>query len=82
MDEYVVMYINDKPIHSQSASDHARDLGRVLEMPRKNKFYVNAENSAFSLRKLEFLGHVLSCKNIRHDTKKIQVLREWEALQT
>lgn len=54
MDEYVVMYINDKPIHSQSASDHARDLGRVLEIPRENKLYVNAEKSAFSLRKLEF----------------------------
>ena len=56
-----------------------RDLKRVLEKLRENKLYVNAEKNEFSLRELEFLGHVFSGEGIRPDPKKIQVIREWEA---
>ena len=82
MDECVVVYIDDILLYSRSEIDYARDLKRVLAKLKENKFYVNAEKSEFSLRKLKFLGHVSSGEGIRPDPKKIQAIHECEAPQT
>lgn len=63
-------------MYSRSELDHARDLRRVLEKLRQHKLYANADKSEFSLRELEFLGHVLSGEGICPDPKKIQAIRE------
>ena len=82
MDDCVVVYIDDILIYSRSELDHTRNLRRVLEKLGQHKLYDCAEKSEFSLRELEFLGHILSDEDIRSNPKKLQAIREWEVPRT
>ncbi|CAI7876750.1 unnamed protein product [Closterium sp. NIES-53] len=48
---------------------------------RKNKFYVKLSKSDFALKKVQFLGHMVSAEGVHVDPWKIEAVKKWKVLE-
>ena len=72
LDKFVVVFIDDILIYSRNEEDHAEHLRVVLTRLREHKLYAKFSKCEFWLRKVPFLGHVLSENGISVDPSKVQ----------
>ena len=72
LDKFVVVFIDDILIYSKNAEDHVEHLRVVLLRLREDKLYAKFSKCEFWLRKVPFLGHVLSKDGISVDPSKVQ----------
>jgi hypothetical protein len=71
LDKFVVVFINDILIYSENEVDHAEHLRIVLTRLREHKLYDKFSKCEFWLKKVYFLGHVLSEGGISVDPTKV-----------
>ncbi|CAI7894955.1 unnamed protein product [Closterium sp. NIES-53] len=72
VDECMVVYLDDILIYSRDMKQHIEHLRRVFEMLRRENFYVKLSKSEFALKKVQFLGHMVSAQGVHVDPKKIE----------
>ena len=72
LDKFMVVFIDDILIYSENEVDHAEHLRVVLSRLRAHKLYVKLSKCEFWLRKVPFLGHILSEDGISIDPTKVQ----------
>ncbi|KAL0562065.1 hypothetical protein IC582_002515 [Cucumis melo] len=60
LDSFVIVFIDDILIYSKTEAEHEEHLHQVLETLRANKLYAKFSKCEFWLRKVTFLGHVVS----------------------
>ncbi|CAI7903694.1 unnamed protein product [Closterium sp. NIES-54] len=78
LDECVVVYLDDILIYSRDMKQHIEHLRCVFEILRREKFYVKLSKSEFALKKVQFLGHMVSAQGVHVDPKKIEAVRMWK----
>ena len=71
LDMFMVVFIDDTLIYSENEEDHAEHLRVVLTRLREHKLYAKFSKCEFWLRKVPFLGHVLSENGIAVDPSKV-----------
>ncbi|CAI7869130.1 unnamed protein product, partial [Closterium sp. NIES-53] len=71
LDECVVVYLDDILIYSRDMKQHIEHLRRVFEILRREKFYIKLSKREFALKKVQFLGHMVSAQGVHVDPKKI-----------
>jgi hypothetical protein len=79
LDKFVVVFIDDILIYSQNEEDHAEHLRVVLTGLRDHKLYSKFSKYEFWLKRVPFLGHVLSEDGISVDPTKVQEVLDWKA---
>jgi hypothetical protein len=79
LDKFVVVFIDDILVYSKNEEDHAKHLKVVLTKLREHKLYAKFSKCEFWLRKVPFLGHVLSDEGISVDLTKVQEVLDWKA---
>ena len=79
LDKFVVVFIDDILIFSVNAEEHAEHLRVVLSRLREHKLYAKFSKCEFWLKKVPFLGHVLSDEGILVDPTKVQEVFDWKA---
>ena len=79
LDMFVVVFIDDILVYSETPEDHEQHLRIVLSRLREHKLYTKFSNCEFWLRKVQFLGHVLSEEGISVDPSKVQQVMDWNA---
>ena len=72
LDKFVVAFIDDILIFSTNAEEHAKHLRVVLSRLREHKLYAKFSKCEFWLKKVPFLGHVLSDEGISMDPTMVQ----------
>ena len=60
LDQFVVVFIDDILVYSQSREEHEQHLRIVLQILRKRELFVKFKKCEFQLDKVSFLGHVVS----------------------
>jgi len=60
LDMFVVVYIDDMLVYSHNEEEHAEHLRVVLIRLREHQLYAKFSKYEFWLKKVPFLGHVLS----------------------
>jgi hypothetical protein len=78
LDKFVVVFIDDILIYSETAEEHAEHLRIVLERLRQNQLYAKFSKCEFWLEKVAFLGHVLTAEGVAVDPEKIEAVSEWQ----
>jgi hypothetical protein len=72
LDKFVVVFIDNILIYSKNNEDHAEHLRIVLTRLKEHQLYAKLSKCEFWLRKVQFLGHVLSEDGISVDPGKVQ----------
>jgi hypothetical protein len=79
LDKFVVVFIDDILIYSKTEEGHEQYLRVVLETLRKHKLYAKFSKCEFWLKKVGFLGHILSEGGVAVDPEKIRTVKDWRA---
>ncbi|KAI3494636.1 hypothetical protein L1887_40553 [Cichorium endivia] len=82
LDKFVIVFIDDILIYSRSKEEHGQHLRLILELLRKEKLYAKFSKCEFWIRKVDFLGHVVSQEGIHVDPSKIKAIENWEIPRT
>jgi hypothetical protein len=82
LDRFVVVFIDDILIYSQSDNDHEEHLRLVLQKLRDNQLYAKFSKCEFWIGEVPFLGHIISNGGISVDPAKVKEIMEWRVPTT
>ena len=74
---FVIIFIDDILVYSNSKKEHEEHLRIVLEMLREKKLYAKFSKCEFWLDSVSFLGHVVSKDGVMVDPSKIETVKNW-----
>ena len=71
---FVLVYLVDSLIFSESPQDHVQRLRIVLDILRQHKMYAKMPKCEFNKPELQFLGHNVGRQGMRMDPSKTAVI--------
>ena len=77
LDDFVVVYLDDILIYSNSFEEHMVHLEKVLKLLREHKLYAKESKCEFCLNEVKFLGYVVSSEGLKVDPAKVEAVKEW-----
>ena len=75
--KFVIVYLDDIVIYSETEEDHLRHIRQVFEVLRANELYARPSKCEFLVKKLEFCGHIVGNGEIRPLVSKIDIIKNW-----
>ena len=72
LDQFVVVFVDDILIYSQSEWEHEYHLRIVLQFLRDHQLYAKFSKCEFLLTEVRFLGHVVSASRVSVDPEKVE----------
>jgi hypothetical protein len=79
VDKFVVVFIDDILIYSQSGEEHADHLNMVLQRLREHQLYAKLSKCEFLIDEVLFLGHIINKDGLAVDPKKVADTLNWKA---
>jgi hypothetical protein len=74
---YVLVYLDDVVIYSDSITEHWDHVRQVLQILADNNLYCAKEKCHFGQRSISYLGYVITCEGISMDPKKVAAVKDW-----
>ena len=74
LDQFVVVFVDDILIYSQSEVEHEGHLRIVLQLLRDHQLYAKFSKCEFWLTEVSFLGHVVSASGVSVDPRKVEAV--------
>ena len=81
-DSFVVVYLDDIMIFSQTWEEHLHHFREVLQTLRQQKLCANLEKCTFGMTQVQYLGYIIDEREVHVDPAKIQVIQDWPAPTT
>ena len=78
LDQFVVVFIDDILVYSKDAQEYEQHLKIVMQTLREKKLYAKLSKCDFWLKKVSFLGHIVSAEGIRVDPTKVEAVVNWK----
>lgn len=75
--KFVLVFLDDILIYSQSLEEHINHLKQVLEQLRQHQLYMKISKCSFAQTQLSYLGHIISDEGLSTDMGKISAMMEW-----
>ncbi|QRV96453.1 Retrotransposable element Tf2 protein [Ceratobasidium sp. AG-Ba] len=75
----VVVYMDDILIFSENEEEHAEHVKEVLRILRENNLYAKLAKCEFFVKRVIFLGLVITPEGISMEEEKIKAITEWNA---
>ena len=72
LDQFVVVFLDDILIYSQSEWEYEYHLRIVLQLLRDHELYAKFSKCEFWLTEVRFLGHVVSTSGVSVDLEKVE----------
>jgi hypothetical protein len=77
LDHYVICYLDDILIYSNTLEEHQQHVVSVLQALWEAGLYAKAEKCEFHQSQVEFLGFIAGTNGITMDSKKVQSILDW-----
>ena len=81
LDWFIVVFVEDILIYSQSEKEHEDHLRIVRQALREHMLYTKFSKFEFWLTEVRFLGHVVSTSGVSVDPEKVEAVMSWERLK-
>ena len=78
LDQFVIVFVDDILIYSQSELEHEYHLRIVLQLLRDHQLYAKFSKCEFWLTNVRFLGHVVSASGVSVDPEKVEAVMSWD----
>ena len=78
LDKFVVVFIDDILIYSQTLEEHAEHLKIVLSILREKQLYAKRSKYEFWMNSVQFLRHMISAEGVSVDPSKVEAVLNWE----
>jgi hypothetical protein len=78
LDKFVVVFIDDILVYSNSFEEHEEHLRQTLQTLRDHQSYAKLSKCEFWLKRVTFLGHVISAEGVFIDPQKVEAVLKWE----
>ena len=78
LDQFVVVFVDNILIYSQSEVEHEDHLRIVLQLLRDHQLYAKFSKCEFWLTEVGFLGHVESASSVSVDLGKVDAVMSWQ----
>ena len=78
LDQFVVVFVDDILIYSQSEEEHEDHLRVVLQLLRDHQLYTKFSKCVFLLTELRFFKQVVSASSVSVDPEKVEAVMSWE----
>ena len=78
LDKFVIVFIDDILVYSHTVEEHEIHLKIALVKLREKKLYAKFSKCEYWLRKVAFLGHVVSEEGIFVDLSKVGAISQWK----
>ena len=73
-DQFVVVFVDDILIYSQSKREHEDHLRIVLQLLRDHQLYAKFSKCEFWLTEVRCLGHVVSASGMSIELEKVEAV--------
>nr|GEV88052.1 putative reverse transcriptase domain-containing protein [Tanacetum cinerariifolium] len=77
LDKFVIVFIDDILVFSNSKEENDDHLRTVLQILRQEKLYVKFSKCEFWLNSMAFLGYIVSAEGITMDPAKVEAITKW-----
>ncbi|SOV07998.1 uncharacterized protein UDID_17258 [Ustilago sp. UG-2017a] len=74
---YVVVYLDDFLIFSDTEESHVKHVTEVLTCLRSNRLFAKLSKCEFHTKIVEFLGYIIKPTGIEMDPEKVRTVKEW-----
>jgi len=78
LDKFIVIYLDDITVFSQSDDEHLQHLRRFFEKCKKFGISLNPKKSLFGLEEGKIIGHIISKERIKIDPNRIEAIQKLE----
>nr|GEW75126.1 hypothetical protein [Tanacetum cinerariifolium] len=82
LDKFMIVFIDDILIYSESKQEYEEHLKLILELLKKEQLYAKFSKCEFWIPKVQFLGHVIDSQGIHVDPAKIESINDWASPKT
>ncbi|XP_041430600.1 uncharacterized protein LOC121397614 [Xenopus laevis] len=79
LDVFVIIYLDDILVFSNSLEDHRVHMKKVLSRLRTHQLYAKLEKCIFEQDSVEFLGFFITPQGIQMDSRKVSAILDWPA---
>ena len=76
-DKGVLCYLDDLLVYSRTLEDHVKLLDEVFALLSKHKLYLKEKKCSLFLKRVNFLGHVVSAEGVAMESGKVEVVHKW-----
>ncbi|KAJ1578396.1 hypothetical protein NDA11_005455 [Ustilago hordei] len=74
---YVVVYLDDFLIFSDTEEVHVKHVTEILTRLRSNRLFAKLSKCEFHTKTVEFLGYIIKPTGIEMDPEKVRTVKEW-----
>ena len=74
LDQFVIVFVDDILIYSQSEEEHEDHLRIILQALREHQLYTKFSKCEFWLSEVRFLGYVVLNLGVSVDLEKVEVV--------
>ena len=77
----MIVFIDDVLVYSRSEEEHEQHLRVVLQTLREHRLFAKFNKCEFWLKRVQFLGHVITGEGIQVDPAKVEAVVSWQRLR-
>ncbi|KDR73901.1 hypothetical protein GALMADRAFT_71411, partial [Galerina marginata CBS 339.88] len=74
LDNYLIIYLDDILIYSNSLSEHKKHVREVLRRLRKFGLYGRLDKCEFHTQQVEYLGYIMSPEGLTMSGDKVKTI--------
>jgi hypothetical protein len=77
VDNFVIVYLDDILVYSNTLEEHRQHVRTVLELLRDNGLYGKATKCEFHTTSIEYLGYFVTPQGLEMDPAKVRSILDW-----
>jgi 3-hydroxy-3-methylglutaryl CoA synthase len=76
LDEFVITYLNDIIIYSNSKKEHIKHVRKILQRLRKAEIQADVDKCEFHITETKFLEMIMKRNEIKMNSEKVKAIVE------